>query len=211
MAGQETGSSEPLRKVGRKRDSSRDTHLLAAAMEIMSEVGYDRMTMDMVAERAGAGKATAYRRWASKADMVKEAIRSTTLNHVDLDNLPDTGSLRGDILALYELHSIEEAERIFKTMASIASLISQGILGREQSESIVDPWGAAHDLLIKRAVGRAEIPDQPDTSSMARIIPALVIHRVMIARKVADLPFLTMIVDDVLLPALHAKKGNASG
>ncbi len=56
----------PLVKVGRKRDHTRDAVILDAALEVLAEVGYTGMTMDMVAVRAKAGKGTVYRRWSSK-------------------------------------------------------------------------------------------------------------------------------------------------
>ena len=61
------------------------------------EVGYDRMSMDALAERARAGKATIYRHWAGKAEVVVEAVRCRKCD--DFAAPPDTGSLRGDLLA----------------------------------------------------------------------------------------------------------------
>ena len=58
---------------GRPRDATRDAVIMSAALEVLAEHGYDRMTMDQVAKRAGAGKATLYRRWPSKADLVAQA------------------------------------------------------------------------------------------------------------------------------------------
>ena len=63
---------------------------------MLAETGYDGMTIDMVAARAKAGKATLYRRWASKAELVLDAVACMKSSDVDLDRLPDTGTLRGD-------------------------------------------------------------------------------------------------------------------
>ena len=64
----------------------------------MGEVGYDRMTVEALAARAGVSKPTIYRRWpGGKKDIVLDAIRT---KHADADALPDQGSLRGDLLAL---------------------------------------------------------------------------------------------------------------
>src|SRR5690242_17158347 len=81
---------------GRSRDASRDDVLRRAALDLVTEIGYDRMTMDAVAARAGAGKATVYRRWSSKAELVGDALAH---EHGD-GEVPDTGSLRGDLAAL---------------------------------------------------------------------------------------------------------------
>lgn len=79
---------------GRPRDASRDDALRQAALEVMAEVGYRALTMDAVAARARAGKATIYRRWESKLDLVID-----TCTQLATQNLaaPDTGSLAGDL------------------------------------------------------------------------------------------------------------------
>ena len=64
----------PAVKLGRRRDHSRDPEILDAAIDVLAETGFDGMTIDMVAARAKAGKATIYRRWPSKADLVLDAV-----------------------------------------------------------------------------------------------------------------------------------------
>src|SRR3954451_9211881 len=89
----------PLR--GRPRDPRRREAILRAAVELVAEVGYDRMTVESLAARAGVSKPTIYRRWpGGKKDIIVEAIR---VRHADADALPDRGSLRSDLLALLAL------------------------------------------------------------------------------------------------------------
>src|SRR3954451_22465157 len=86
----------PLR--GRPRDPRRREAILRAAIMLVAEVGYDRMTVEALAPRAGVSNPTIYRRWpGGKKEIVVEAIRS---KHVDAESLPDAGSLRGDLLGL---------------------------------------------------------------------------------------------------------------
>ena len=66
--------SEPA-PPGRKRDPSRDAALLDATLEVLAEVGAEGLTMDLVAARAGAGKATIYRRWTSKTELILDAVK----------------------------------------------------------------------------------------------------------------------------------------
>jgi AcrR family transcriptional regulator len=101
------GERQPARR-GRKRDHSRDAETIDAALEVLAEVGYAGLTMDAVAARAKAGKATVYRRWPSKAELVVEAITRMNRTQVDLEQPLDTGTLRGDLLGLYKPHSIDE-------------------------------------------------------------------------------------------------------
>src|SRR5277367_6556516 len=79
------------------RAMAREQAILDAALSLVMEVGYDRLSMDALAERAHAGKATIYRHWSGKAEVVVEAIRCRKCDEFLAP--PDTGSLRGDLLA----------------------------------------------------------------------------------------------------------------
>jgi AcrR family transcriptional regulator len=79
------------------RGSAREQAILDAAMELVVEIGYDRITMDAVATRAQASKATMYRRWPGKAELIAEGLRRRCEGEAAC--LPDTGSLRGDLAA----------------------------------------------------------------------------------------------------------------
>src|SRR6476469_5421793 len=86
---------------GRPRDPSRDGVIRAAILRLLAEVGYGALTMDAVAAEAGVGKATIYRRWRTKQDLVVDTI--SDLNREEATP-PDTGSLEGDIRAM--MHSM---------------------------------------------------------------------------------------------------------
>src|ERR1700734_1414294 len=81
---------------GRQLDATRDAALRDAALELLAEIGYDRLSIDAVAARAKASKMTIYRRWSGKADLVVDALRCPGKT----GEVPDTGSLRGDLQAL---------------------------------------------------------------------------------------------------------------
>ncbi|HEX4189666.1 MAG TPA: TetR/AcrR family transcriptional regulator [Marmoricola sp.] len=92
-------TSDPIepalpRRKGRPRDASADERILAAAAELILQHGYDNMTVDEVAARAKAGKATVYRRWAGKEDLAFAALEQ--LYNTELP-VPDTGSIREDL------------------------------------------------------------------------------------------------------------------
>src|ERR1700712_2814863 len=112
-------------RLGRKRDLSRDPEILDATIDVLAETGYDGMTIDMVAARAKAGKATLYRRWSSKADLVLDAVTCMKQSHFALETLPDTGTLRGDMVAMIKPHSIEDGERKLQIMAGVMSMLSR--------------------------------------------------------------------------------------
>lgn len=191
-------------QLGRKRDHTRDDDILDATLDVLSEAGYGSLTMDMVAARASAGKATIYRRWSSKEDLILDAVSRMKSKMVDLDHLPDTGKLRDDLLALFKQQSVEEAERRLKIMIELASMLSaQQGLADAINAAIVEPWANAHRILMQRARERGEIADAADIETAAQIIPALVAYRSIIQRKPFDKEFLVTLIDGILLPALY--------
>ena len=193
----------PKAMMGRKRDGSRDAAILEAALGILSEVGYNEMTMEMVAARAKAGKGTVYRRWPSKAEMVLDAVTQMKRSLVDLDHLPDTGSLRGDLLALFRPQSVEDTGRKLRVMAGLASLLSQNpALAEAGQAAVVAPWVDANRILMRRACERGEASKQADIETLAQVIPSVAAYRALIQQRPFERAFLVKMLDGVLLPAL---------
>ena len=89
---------EAPRRKGRPRDRTADERILAAAAHLILTRGYDNMTVDEVAAIAKAGKATVYRRWAGKEDLAFAALEELYTTELPV---PDTGSIRGDLLAAF--------------------------------------------------------------------------------------------------------------
>lgn len=190
-------------KLGRKRDHTRDPEILDAALDVLAESGYERMTIDMVATRAKAGKATLYRRWASKAELVIDAVACMKNAGIDLANLPDTGTLRGDLLASIKPPSIEDGDRKIHVMAGLMSMIScdPGLWDAVQS-AIVEPRASANRLLLQRAIDRGEIPADCDTEKLSLLVTSMAMYRTMVQRKSANREFLISVIDELLLPAV---------
>src|ERR1700679_3413043 len=90
---------------GRPLDASRDDALRASALDLLATIGYDRLTIDKIAAHAGAGKATIYRRWSGKAELIVDALMC---QKGALPAAPDTGSLRGDLTALIDQSDLEK-------------------------------------------------------------------------------------------------------
>lgn len=189
---------------GRKRDHTRDDDILNSTLDVLAEVGYGGMTMDMVAARAVAGKATIYRRWSSKEDLILDAVAHMKRKQVDLESLPNTGTLRGDLLALFKPQSIEEGEHKLNIMTGLASMLSanQG-LAEAVNTAIVEPWAVAHRIFMQRAIERGEISEFADIKTASQIIPSMAAYRALIQRKPFEKEFLINLIDGVLLPALH--------
>jgi AcrR family transcriptional regulator len=196
-------AAEQASRPGRRRDHSRDPEILKAALQVLAETGYDRMTIDMVAARAKAGKATLYRRWSSKAELVIDAVACMKRDHLDLEHLPDTGTLRGDLIAMIKPHAIEDGERKLQIMAGLMSMLSRDPgLAEAVNAAIVEPRAAVNRILMRRAADRGEIAPDCDIETLSLIAPSMAAYRVLVLRKPVDRAFLISLIDGVLLPAV---------
>lgn len=200
----------PPAQPGRKRDPSLDGKILDATLDVFADVGAAGLTIDLVAARAGAGKATIYRRWTSKSELIIDAVARMKRNQVDIEHLPDTGTLRGDLLGLFKPQSNEERERRMKIMTALASLLSQDeALADAANGAVVEPWAEAHRVLMERAVARGEISASADVDTLSLVIPSMAAYRSLIQRRPFDWAFLVSMVDGVVLPALGLLPGDS--
>ena len=189
-------------KLGRRRDPAKDQKILDAAVEVLAETGFDGMTIDMVASRAGAGKATVYRRWASKNELVLDAVACMKMSDLDTLQIADTGTLRGDLVAMIRPPSIHDAERKLKVMAGLASMLSSAPeLADAANDAIVEPRARINRVLLNRAIERGEIAADVDIELISLISPSMVAYRTLIMRKPVDREFLITLIDGVILPA----------
>ncbi|NQX10763.1 TetR/AcrR family transcriptional regulator [Microbacteriaceae bacterium VKM Ac-2855] len=194
--------AETTPKLGRKRDHTRDPEILAAALDVLAETGYERMTVDMVAARAKAGKATVYRRWGSKEELVIEAVACMKKADLDEATVPDTGSLRGDLVAMIRPHSIEEGERKLRIMAGLTSMIARDPdFAKAAAAAIVEPRARINRMFLQRAIDRGEISADCDVDAISSISPSMAFYRTLMLNKPVDRAFLMSVIDGVILPA----------
>ena len=193
---------ETRARGGRPRDATRDAVILDAALEVLGETGYDGMTMDQVAARAGAGKATLYRRWPSKADLVVAAVARIG-GEPSLEDLPDTGTLRGDLRALIRPQTKAESSRLLALVGGLASLLSADpALADAASTALVAPFVASQRLLMQRARDRGEIGADVDVETFALITPSMTAFRLIVLRQPIDADEIWHLIDTVVLPAM---------
>lgn len=198
-------------RLGRKRDHTRDPEILDATLDVLAETGYDGMTIDMVAARAQAGKATLYRRWASKPELVLDAVACMKTPDFDLTSPPDTGTLRGDLLAMVHSPSLKDGERKLKIMAGIVSMIARDpSLAVAARKALVEPRAAANRIIFGRAMARGEIPADSDVETLCMIGPAMVAFSVLMLGQPVDREFIIHTIDRITLPAAGVRRSGSA-
>jgi AcrR family transcriptional regulator len=158
------------------------------------------MTMDAVAERAGAGKATVYRRWPSKAQLTIDAIVCNRYADLTIDDVPDTGSLRSDLQALQQAKRRIAADTD-GVMSGLASVVRDDpeVAAAFHRQFVDARTGVMRDLL-ERALLRGEIPADRDLDLIAKVVPAMIAYQKMITGKPLEPDFMAQVIERVILP-----------
>jgi AcrR family transcriptional regulator len=187
----------------RRRGEELEAALLDAAWDELVSVGFARLTMESVAARAKTGVAVLYRRWPRKDDLVLAAIAHYGATHpVDI---PDTGSLRGDLIAL--LSNLSDGRLAFAAVvsASFSGLMaSTGLTPAEIRERLTSGRPAWSDQVYVRAHERGEI-DLDAVPRAALAMPFdLMRHDMLMTFKPISQERILSIVDDLFLPLVTA-------
>jgi AcrR family transcriptional regulator len=173
----ETAES-PRRTPGRPRSEESHQAIIRATLELMLEIGYGSLTMEGVRARAGVGKATIYRRWASKEELVRDAI---AFMHDDLE-APDTGSLRGDYEGLAaRVRSAAQREGAATFMPRLlGEAVNDPALHAIFYANLVKPRRDQLRAVLERAVARGELRDDVDVELMIDLFAGPAVYRLLI-------------------------------
>jgi AcrR family transcriptional regulator len=175
-----------------------DEQLLRATQDLLIEEGFERLTMDAVAKRCGASKATIYRRWPSKTALVVAA--TAVLLHPP--ELPDTGDLREDLLACGRLY-LQREGRDSQVLASVISASRHDPVLRDASrQALGAPYEGLFERVLSRAVERGWIRQGMDVATLAQVFPAIAYQQVAAQGRLVGEDDVLRVVDGVLLPAL---------
>jgi AcrR family transcriptional regulator len=187
----------PAAARGRPRSERSHRAILDAANHILAERGFVDLTMDDVAERARASKSTIYRRWPTKGTLVFEAFSADFLAR---QPLPDTGSLRGDLLAA--LCAWITAVKGTVTGRTLVGLISEVQRDAELAEiwraRFVTPVRAQHLGMIERAVERGEVSAEADPDVVLDLLFGPAYHRLLQSHLPLSERFAEAVVDTVV-------------
>ncbi len=157
---------------------------LKATIDLLEEVGYERLTVEAVAARAGVHKTTVYRRWPTKAELVLDATRELSEQRIPI---PDTGTLRGDLQAL--------GRGIVATIGSEAggrrsrSLVAAAASTPELAAAMHAFWAgrlAVTEPIVERAIARGEVPATADPNTIIEALIGLLWIRLLLTGEEID-------------------------
>jgi AcrR family transcriptional regulator len=187
---------------GRPRDPSRDGVIRAAILHLLAQVGYGALTMDAVASEAGVGKATIYRRWRTKQDLVVDTI--SDLNR-DVATPADTGSLEEDLRQmLRSMVTVITGPTGAATLSLLSTVPHQPALAEAFRNGPLAVWRAAFEQIWERAEQRGEVPAGVSTSVLAETTSALLVQRWLLTGRPVDDEFADEVLATVVLPLIRA-------
>jgi AcrR family transcriptional regulator len=192
---------------GRPRSDRSHRAILDAANELLAERGFVDLTIDEVAQRAGAGKTTIYRRWPSKGTLVFEAFASDFLNR---QPLPDTGSLHGDLLAaLRAFIKVVKGTVTGRTLVGlIAEVQRDPELAEVWREGFVGRVRSQHRVMVDRAVERGEASPDTDPDVVLDLLFGAAYHRLLQSHLVLSDRFAQAVVNTVVAGVQPTKSGS---
>jgi AcrR family transcriptional regulator len=199
-------SLSPIAAPQRRRGRALEAALLDAAWAELTDRGYDAMTIDAVAVRAGTSRAVLYRRWPNKQELVLAALKHEAAKDVVV--APDTGSLRGDVIAL-----LQHANKV--RVGVVTQLLTQlGGFYRQTGSSLADlralvqgDRDAFLELAIQRATDRGEIQPGQVSERVARLPVDLFRYEIFMTLRPLPEEVIEEIVDTIFLPLVEQQKG----
>src|SRR6476659_2792803 len=179
--------------------SPRETELLAVTLALLQQEGYDGLTVDAVAATARASKATVYRRWPTKAELVLaafiEGVRQVAV-------APETGTLRGDLLHMGEV-ICEQVRAHASTMRAVLVEVSRNpALNDVMQHQFLDQRKALFKHVLGQAVERGEIDAADITDDLWDVMPGYLIFRSIWSGRTPTRRTVQSLVDDVMIPSL---------
>lgn len=196
-----TSKNEPATSLGappgRPRSARAHRAILDAAVALFIEDGFEGMSVEAVAARAGVGKATIYRRWPSKGDLVIDAIAQLFAE----PSAPDTGSVRDDLVQMgRELHVLMSSSATGGVFPRMAAEVARGSrLGRLYGLRVIGPRRGILGKALRRGIERRELPEGTDVElAIDLLVGTLLLRRLTGRMNQSDTELSERAVDLVL-------------
>jgi AcrR family transcriptional regulator len=179
-------------------EGDREQEILDATLDALADVGYDRLTMDAVATRARASKATLYRRWNTKASLVIDALASQKGPQA----VPDTGNLRDDLLETFCGMGGLTDERQMAILGSVITAIARDSDFAEAFRNdFIGPKAAIGRMIYERAQERGEVRKDIDLDVLTPALPGIILHRLFLLGQPPSEEVITRVIDQIIIPA----------
>lgn len=184
------------RRAGRPRNRLLDREILEAASGLLEEVGYDGLTIEAVARRAGVSRPTVYRRWDDKSHLVVAVLGRSWMRSTSID----TGSLRNDLLAIHREQARLFASAPFRHVAPtlIARFGRDEALATAYAEEFVDMRRRMVATALDLAAARGEITRHVDVDDAFDLLTGPLFYRVVVGRGRATRRLASAAVDAVM-------------
>lgn len=203
-AGQSKPSTGAPVRATRRRGATLEHALLDAAWQELKESGYSKLTMERVAERAGTSRAVIYRRWHNRAELAIAAMRHH--RPVLSGATPDTGTLRGDLLAILRRASVRITEI---GPSTVIGILSDLLLDDEAFETVLDQLTRGGEeimsAILDRAASRGETREHI-SPRVARLPLDLLRHELILTHQPPSQHTLEEIVDQIFLPLVKSNR-----
>src|SRR6516225_7929721 len=182
---------------GRPRSVEADRAILAATVDLLASRGLAAMSIEEVAARAGVGKATIYRRWPSKGLLALDAF---VASFREQQPLPDTGTLRGDLIAALTawVRAVTRTPMGPMLTGLIAEAQHDPELRRAWRDRVLEPLRGQHRIMLDRAIARGEIAASVDRDVVLDLFFGAAEHRLLLGHLPMTGEFIAEVVDVIL-------------
>jgi AcrR family transcriptional regulator len=191
-------------------EGEREEEILDAVVEMLMEAGYERLTMDAVARRARASKATLYRRWETKQSLVVDAVIRSKQMHEQ--PLPDTGSLRDDLRALFCGPSsnalITDSSRVLGVV--LTALQTDPQFAEDFRTRFIAPKITRSAEVYRRAAERGELAPGVDLSILGPAFAGILLHRRFVLGEELTPDLVDRVLDQIIIPAATGRPFTSS-
>jgi AcrR family transcriptional regulator len=195
----------------RRRGAELEQAILDAAWEQLIAEGYEHFTIDTVAARARTSKPVLYRRWKTRDDLLRATARH--IGAASAPSIPDTGTLRGDLLALLASANSTTRNPVAALVSSmLGSYYNQtGPTPAELREAFLSQRGSAVEQVVNRAVERGEVDPARLTPRIIALPFDLFRNEMMMTLKPVPDHVLRQIVDDIFIPLVTTQRAHYDG
>jgi AcrR family transcriptional regulator len=193
----ETGPAETSRRPGRPRSEQAEHAIIEATLDLFAERGFEGVCVEAVAARAGVGKATIYRRWPNKEELLLAALSSMKSPIPELKGV----SVRDDLVAMLTVMAADKADP--RKARRYALLLGEGQkyprLMARYKETVVEPRHEALRAVIRRGIATGELRADTDVEIVRLVLTGTILAKEKSAAGELNGDFAARVVDELLL------------